>query len=116
MSSRPLTPPEDGPPEEEPLDLPEVHSAQLGAEEIDALFRDLAQCVQVTEIIPKFGARERVPEGANLTLDIAKDLLLRGGVRGLQVRYRYQGADWWDTMIRTPDGYQLVRIRHNFTR
>jgi hypothetical protein len=50
----------------------------------------------------------------SLSLEQARQLLLEGRARGIQIRYHYDGADWWDTLMRTPQGIRLVRIRHEF--
>ena len=49
-----------------------------------------------------------------LTLADARRLLEARAVRGLQLRYRYDNADWWDTLMVLPDGFRLVRLGHEF--
>mgnify|MGYP001357911529 CR=1 FL=1 len=95
--------------------LPELQQSLLDAETFDQLFRDIIACAEVAEILPKYTAEGYVPEGATLLLEEACAMLKRGELRGLQVRYRYQGADWWDTLMNTPAGLRLVRIRHDFS-
>ncbi|MBX3743796.1 MAG: hypothetical protein KF833_00665 [Verrucomicrobiae bacterium] len=94
--------------------LPELNQAVLDSETLGRLFRDLSQCAEIVEVIPKFADRRMVEEG-RLTLEEARALLESGAVRGVQVRYRYQGADWWDTLMVTGAGVRLVRIRHDFS-
>ena len=93
--------------------LPDLNEAILDAATIEQLFRDLEACTQITEIIPKFAERRMVTE-QTLSLEQARQLLLGGQARGIQIRYRYDGADWWDTLMQTPQGIRLVRIRHEF--
>lgn len=94
--------------------LPELNEAMLDSETLGRLFRDLSQCAEVVEVIPKFADRRMVEE-RRLTLEDARLLLESRAVRGVQVRYRYQGADWWDTLMVTGSGVRLVRIRHDFS-
>ena len=96
------------------IDFPELLQSVLGPEELDALFRDIGTLTQVLEVIPKYGPRDYAPESASaLTLDAARDLLSSGAVRGLQIRYIHEDAQWWDTLLRTPEGVRIVRIRHD---
>jgi hypothetical protein len=94
--------------------LPELQQAILDEATFENLFRDIIECAEVTEVIPKYGPESYVPENVALSLEEGCALLRRGELRGLQVRYRYQGADWWDTLMKTPAGIRLVRIRHDF--
>ncbi len=95
--------------------LPELQQAQFDAAELENLLRDIAACAQITEIIAKYSAAGHVPEPAALTLADGHRLLLEGGARAVQFRYRYQDTDWWDTIMALPDGqFRLVRIQHHF--
>ena len=38
----------------------------------------------------------------------------RGEVRALQLRYRFERVEWFDTLLRTPKGTRLVRVGHRF--
>lgn len=83
---------------------------------VESLLADLEACTTVTEIIPKAVAQGRVEPGTALTLGDPRRLLADRGVRGLQIRYRYEGADWWDTLLIIEGRYRLVRIRHDFAQ
>ena len=111
-SSTPIPPP---PPDDAPLKLPDLNTSMLDAAQVDQLLRDIELCAQITEIIPKVAARGQVPDTASLTLAQARELLAARAVRGLQIRYRYEGADWWDTLMLVGDQFRLVRIRHDFS-
>ena len=95
--------------------LPELRSSTLDLAEVERLLRDIEACAQVTEIIPKQSAQGYAPETGTLTLDDARQLLRARTVRGLQIRYRHDGADWWDTLMVAGENFRLVRIRHEFT-
>ncbi len=94
--------------------LPELHGATLSMDQVAALFGDIAACAELLEILPKYAATERVPDRSALTLDQAAGLLQSRVVRGLQLRYRYEGAVWCDTLMQASEGYRIVRIRHDF--
>ena len=78
------------------------------------LLADIEACTELTEILPKFAAQQYVPDAAAVTLAQAREWLATRTVRGLQLRYRYDGADWWDTLMQDGDRYRIVRIRHDF--
>ena len=98
-----------------PLKLPELNTKLLNDDEVAQLLRDIELCAEITEIIPKFIAQGHVPETAAITLAEARALLGARAVRGLQIRYRYQCVDWWDTLMLVRDSFRLVRIRHDFS-
>lgn len=93
--------------------LAELHEAILDAETLGRLFRDLELCTTVIEIVPRAARHQMVVE-PSLTLEEARNKILNGTLSGAQIRYQYEGADWWDTLIRTPQGVRIVRIRHDF--
>ncbi len=96
--------------------LPDLHTAELDAHGLNALLADIAALGEVTEIIPKQAAREQVTDGATpLALDDVPGLFAKGA-RGVQIRYRFEGAEWWDTLMALPGGaFRLVRIQHDFS-
>ncbi len=110
-SETPIPPP---PADEAPLKLPDLNTTLLDAAQVEQLLRDIELCAQITEIIPKFAARGHVPDTAAVTITQARELLAARSVRGLQLRYHYEGADWWDTLMLVGDQFRLVRIRHDF--
>ena len=91
--------------------LPELTQAVLDDATLDQLFVDLASLTQVLEVSAKYAERGYVaPEASRLTLADARVLLARRAVRGVQIRYRYDGTEWWDTLMLTPAGVRIVRI------
>lgn len=112
MNPESPTPP---PPGDAPLKLPELNTTELDAAQLEQLLRDIEVCTQITEIIPKYATRGHVPDVAGVTLAQARELLATRAVRGLQLRYRYENADWWDTLMVIGDKCRLVRIRHDFS-
>jgi hypothetical protein len=97
-----------------PPQLPALHTTILDAAQVGQLLSDIEACTELVEILPKYAAQGRVPDAAGVSLAEARTLLATRTVRGLQLRYRYDGADWWDTLIMAVEGYRVVRIRHDF--
>lgn len=94
------------------LKLPALQQTVLDAPTLEALFRDLAQCTQLLAVIPK-GAPQAYVTEHGIDLDAAQTGLASGVFRGVQVRYRYDGQEWCDTLMATPAGVRLVRISLN---
>lgn len=97
-------------------ELPDLQQSVLDPETLAQLFVDLGSFTEIVEVIPKAMAEGYVPESSTITLEEGREMLLSGAVRGLQIRYRYQGSQWWDTLL--PDansgGFRIVRIQHDF--
>lgn len=92
------------------IDFPDVFRAELGAPEVAALFDDLAAHAEVVEVRAKDAARDYA-RAAQLTLEEARGLVERREVRGVQVRYRHEGALWMDTLMPGPTLVRLVRMK-----
>ena len=88
--------------------LPDVQQAVLDAATLDALFSDLAQCAEVLSVVLKT-SRGPVAE-ASVSLAAGRAALEEGTARGVQIRYRHEGTEWCDTLLRTPAGVRLVRV------
>ena len=89
--------------------LPALQQTVLDAPTLEALFRDLAQCTQILAVVPK-GAPQAYAPDRGIDLEAARAGLISGQFRGVQVRYRYEGQEWCDTLLATPGGVRLVRI------
>ena len=98
----------------EPTKLADLTTSDLDQAGLDALLKDIELLTTITEIIPKFAPQANVQETANLTLAEARVLLNTRAVRGLQIRYQYDGGTWWDTFMNTGTAWRLIRIRHDF--
>ncbi len=96
--------------------LPDLQQSVLDPETLAQLFVDLASLTEILEVIPKASAAGYVPEHNNINLDEAREMLLSSSIRGLQIRYRYQGSQWWDTLLPDPNSsnFRIVRIQHDF--
>jgi hypothetical protein len=93
-----------------PLTLPALQQAELDAATVEQLFSDLARCTQVLAVLPRFASRTLVPP-QTMELAAAHAGLVDGALRGVQVRYRYDGREWTDTLLALgPGRTRLVRI------
>ena len=93
-------------------DLPQLQQVALDAGLLDALIVDLSALTELLAVIPKATAGYVVPK--TVPLEEGVQLLRNGNLRGLQIRYRYQGDEWWDTLMQTPGGIQLTRIKQEY--
>ena len=89
--------------------LRDYHEAFLDPATLEQLFVDLDGAADVLAVLAKGASRDRA-HGGTLSLDEGKQLFMAKSVRGLQIRYRYQGSEWWDTLMHTPAGVRVVRI------
>jgi hypothetical protein len=96
-------------------ELPALHTTTLGAAQVEQLLTDIETCTENLDILPKYAVRGAVPDAASVTLAQARELLTTRAVRGLQLRYRYDGADWWDTVMVVGHRFRVVRIRYDFS-
>lgn len=110
MSSDPTDPPRA---EAQGFELPPLNEAILDRPTLEQLFLDIGAHTQLLDVAIKGGAREHARE-VSPDLHTARQLLIDGAVRALQLRYRYDGKEWWDTLIVTPEGVKLVRIGHDW--
>lgn len=94
------------------LELPPLTEGMLDDAVLAHLEADLASCTEVLGVLTKARSEGHVQPGAGPGLSEAFEQLRRREVRAIQVRYRYQGAEWWDSLLAQPGGYRLVRIQH----
>ncbi|MCE9532252.1 MAG: hypothetical protein K8T89_14200 [Planctomycetes bacterium] len=95
----------DGPP------VPLLVEGAVDAAALQQLFTELATAAQFLGAKEKNGPTSLT--GADeLTLDMALARLLSGAARAIQIRYRFDGREWTDTIIAIPSGFRVVRCRH----
>ena len=86
-----------------------LHQGTLDPQRLAELFSDLALCADVTGILLKGGALLHAGE-APVTLAEARARLESGTVHGVQIRYRFEGRAWCDTLLRGQGGVRVVRM------
>lgn len=95
--------------DDEEIKLAQLHQGHMDPMGVESLFRDLEACTEIVEISIKGGALHRAK--ATPSLEQARNGLLGGRVRGVQIRYIFEGQEWWDTLIAQPPGARLVRMK-----
>ena len=90
--------------------LPELTEAVLDEATLDQLFLDIAACTRLLEVTVKLHPTSFAPQ-ERVTLADARALIAARAVRGVQVRYLYDGGEWCDTLIVGGQGVRVVRIR-----
>ena len=96
----------DGPP------VPLMVEGLIDQPTLARLFADLASAATVLGVRDKGGPGQYAAEG-ELSPTVALERLTAGTARAIQVRYRYDGHEWTDTVLATAAGYRIVRCRHD---
>jgi hypothetical protein len=94
--------------------MPELEEGNLDAAGLESLLRDVGACADLLEVILKGNASSRAAT-AGVDLGAAKEALMARTCRAAQLRYRYAGVEWWDTVLVSPTGWRVVRIRQDRT-
>lgn len=87
---------------------PELTQADLDSETLQQLLQDLGQLTEILEVSVKGGGTQRAQTSHRDLAELAVKLEA-GELRGVQVRYLWQGQHWLDTLMRTPTGVRIIR-------
>jgi len=87
-------------------ELPPMRQADLTEDQVADLFSDVASCAKDVRLMM------RSKNSVAADLQSAKKAILSGSVSRLQIRYRWEGKYWIDTLQVVPGGIQLIRIAH----
>ncbi|MBN8523989.1 MAG: hypothetical protein J0M02_01505 [Planctomycetes bacterium] len=87
------------------IPLARLTTADLDPMTLTALFSDLATLVEIDEVLIKGDATAYA--GATGLGEAQR--ALAAGARGIQIRYRWAGEGWLDTLMSGPGGIRLVR-------
>ena len=93
--------------------LPELHQSVFDKATLEAYIADLNACTEILVVMPKAGPGYVAPK--SIKLEEGAKLLLAGQLRGLQIRYRYQNEEWWDTLINRDGPIHVTRIQQDFS-
>jgi len=88
-----------------------VHDAILDDATVDQLFFDIAHTTELIAVAAK-PAHGLAPQPAADALWSAHRALQAHRISAVQLRYRFAGEEWWDTVMWTAAGIRLVRISH----
>lgn len=92
-------------------DLPPLEEGLQDAAGLARLLADIEACTRLLEVRLKGARRQRAQDG-QASVAAVHAMLLDATCRGVQLRYRFQDAEWWDTIMPAPGGFRVVRIRH----
>ncbi|WP_432799523.1 hypothetical protein [Poriferisphaera sp. WC338] len=93
------------------IGLPELQDQLLDMQTVDCLFSDIGQCATFLSAVPRYMSRSFV-DPSPVGLDEARLLVLQRQARAVQLRYVFEGMEWWDTLMPQDEGVRLVRIAH----
>jgi hypothetical protein len=94
------------------IEFPDLNQGTLDDATLAKYFQDLAHA-KVFAVMVK-GGPERYANERSIELGTAQKLFNQSLCHGIQVRYLWQGDEWWDTLFRTNDDVRLVRIKHEW--
>ncbi|MEO2091881.1 MAG: hypothetical protein ABGY75_20710 [Gemmataceae bacterium] len=95
----------DGPP------VPLMVEGTLDAAGLRQLFVYIEAAGQVIGVREKGGPAEYAA-GDPMPPATAMERLLAGTARAVQIRYRYEGHEWTDTVFATAQGFRVIRCQH----
>lgn len=95
-----------------------LHDVILDEPTVDQLFFDIAHAGELIAVMQKgLGARRGHEAAVSLdALDQAHHAFTAREIAAVQLRYRFGGVEWWDTLTRTDQGVRLIRINHTHAR
>ena len=95
----------DGPP------VPLLVEGVIDATTLRQLFADLATAATMLGVQEK-SAPTAYTSSTEPAPDTALARLLAGVARAVQVRYRFAGHEWTDTILSVSGGFRVIRCRH----
>jgi hypothetical protein len=90
-----------------------VHDAILDAAAVAQLVFDVEHAGELLGLTVKPAGARRAAPAAVMSLAEAHRALIERSVAGIQLRYRFRGEEWWDTLLCAPTGIRLIRINHS---
>ena len=89
--------------------LPQLQQQVLDAATLEQYQMDLAHLAEIVEVKVRSTTARRQPQPAGSLAD-ALCQLRDGQASGVQIRYRYAGQHWLDTLLPIASGTRLIRI------
>ena len=91
--------------------LPDLFVSIIEAPEAERILADIARHAELLSVTVKADAATHAA-ASGPTLEAARAFLAAGTLRGMQLRYRFGGEAWTDTLLRQGTGaFRLVRMR-----
>jgi hypothetical protein len=92
--------------------IPLLVEGRIDPPTLRQFFADLESAAALIGIREK-GAPEDLAGMEELPMAVARARLLAGAARAVQIRYRFDGHEWTDTVIAQDTGFRVVRCRHH---
>lgn len=87
-----------------------VQETSLDEQSLDRLFSEIAGAGSTPQVFFRDGRPATLPASGD-ALATAREALRRQTTRGIQLRYRGEDAEHWDTLTPQSTGARLVRLR-----
>lgn len=90
------------------VELSEIYDQEIDEATLEQVLFDIGAAAELIAVMIKGGPRSNAHGGAP---DLAAArAALSAGAHGVQLRYRFEGREWWDTIMRTAGGrLRIVR-------
>jgi|GEM_PF-1046499 hypothetical protein len=92
--------------------IPLLVEGLISEQVLQQLFLDLVYAAAILSVQVKHD-RFAQSSTASTTLDDACEQLKSRNVRAVQIRYLFDGSEWFDTIIRISDQFRVVRCQCN---
>lgn len=89
--------------------LPTIWDKLLDQATLDQYFKDLATHAEMISVQEKLSPTEYVSENT-MDWSEAREKVMSGDARAVQIRYHYDEQEWCDTLMRQVSGVKLIRI------
>lgn len=89
--------------------LPAIWDKLLDPATLDQYFKDLAAHAEMISVQEKQSPTEYVHENT-MDLPVARERIFSGNACAVQLRYRYDGQEWCDTLMHQASGVKLIRM------
>ncbi|HQR05520.1 MAG TPA: hypothetical protein PLN21_01795 [Gemmatales bacterium] len=89
--------------------LPAIWDKLLDSATLDQYFKDLATYAEIISVHEKQSPSDHVGENP-IDLPLAREKMMTGEVRAVQIRYRFEDQEWCDTLLHQALGVKLVRM------
>ncbi len=93
-------------------ELPPMREANLSPDQLALLFGDIQQLGTDIQLFQRARANEKTQSDPVASLAKAKESLLNGATKRVQIRYRWNGSPWIDTLENQSESFRLLRISH----
>ena len=90
------------------VELAEIYDQEIDEQRLAQILFDIDAAAELLDVNIKAGSRTHASVGKP-DLSAAK-AALDAGALGIQLRYRFEGKEWWDTIMRSASGrLRIVR-------